>query len=169
MLVATRYAFAVLLQNGEVVCWGNESFKNVLCWQRALHLYSSDTMFTAILEDNEVITWNSGTWNSGKQHLVINSIHCGTPYSFVALTKNGELVSWGADGSDANIPQGKFTSLLCASNMLAVYTNKTVLVWKHHFPSPYRYDHVETIHASRYTFVLKMPTNITILSRYPRT
>ena len=101
---SSHSAFAALLGDGSVVCWGElapywtlaiqEQLKNVL------HIQASDYAFAAIRVDGSVVTWGAehfgGNSNAAQGQLKdvqhIQRRHAG----FAAILADGSVVSWGA-------------------------------------------------------------------------
>ena len=161
-LHATHKGFVVLLDNGTIVLWGFTSIgrcQEQLNKQITVKLFSSPGVFAAISQNNEVSVWDSKYSSQIQQtkNVHVNSIVtvCGRQSSFIALTCDGELTSWGEDCHDCPITdKDKVKSLHMSSKRLAAHMkNDDVIIWKSSHICGY-YNNIKTVHASRSVFVL---------------
>eukprot|EP01060_Flectonema_neradi_P034370 TRINITY_DN6014_c0_g1_i2.p1 TRINITY_DN6014_c0_g1~~TRINITY_DN6014_c0_g1_i2.p1 ORF type:complete len:1565 (+),score=272.96 TRINITY_DN6014_c0_g1_i2:45-4739(+) len=98
--VATRAAFAVLLQNGEIVAWGDEESggKMPQIDEPAIQLFATRAAFTALLQSGKVVSWGHGLLGGHNpfEHLISNVINVFTTSgAFAALTDSFQLHTWG--------------------------------------------------------------------------
>lgn len=111
-VVSNYGAFAAIMTNGKVVCWGDPSYGGDYTTlpstlksgpRSATKIYSTSQAFAAILDDGSVVTWGASP-NGGDSSNVASMLDgtinvvsiSATFYSFAALRSDGSVVMWGA-------------------------------------------------------------------------
>lgn len=118
-IVSTAEACAALLENGDVVAWGNAEYGGVidrvigsLLRENVVRLTATSYAFAAILRDGTVVTWGDGRGGgdskSVRQELVDVTEILANEGAFLARTQSGGAVVWGARGfgGDSNFARG---------------------------------------------------------------
>lgn len=105
-IAAASKAFAAVRDDGEIVVWGNLSYRGEGRVPEhespAVQVEGGRYHFTALLEDGSVIAWGENTYKqsdvpaalNGKKVTYLSSNY----YQNYAITDNNELVSWGLKG-----------------------------------------------------------------------
>lgn len=111
-VVSNYGAFAAIMTNGKVICWGDPSYGGDYATlpstlksgpRSATKIYSTSQAFAAIMDDGSVVTWGASP-NGGDSSTVaamldgtIDAVSISaTFYSFAALRSDGSVVMWGA-------------------------------------------------------------------------
>lgn len=112
IIVSNVDAFAVLLENGNVLAWGNpneggkipQNTKNLL--KNVTMLASTKSAFAALLADGSVITWGNGGAIPKKTQTKLKNVKLifSNEYAFVALLDNGDVLAWGHETWGGKIP-----------------------------------------------------------------
>eukprot|EP00435_Cladocopium_sp_Y103_P075213 s15_g55.t1 len=143
-LASTRRAFAAWRHGGGVVCWGTaltaaerrsmERLKNVRM------VLGSDSSFTAILEDGEVVAWGNPNSRLTCNHqgmrtpLTVQQIRA-SDYAFAAVLADQSVITWGhhSFGGNSSSVQDQLSNVLdVVSSQRAFAATKTdgsVVTW----------------------------------------
>ena len=97
---STRAAFAVLLQNGEILTWGDEESGGHVpkIKEPAIQLFATRAAFTALLRSGRVVSWGHGLLGGHNpyQHLIKDTISVfATSGAFTAMTTDFKIHTWG--------------------------------------------------------------------------
>ncbi|NLL22960.1 MAG: ABC transporter permease subunit [Tissierellia bacterium] len=105
-VAASAKAFAAVREDGEIIVWGNLSYKGEgrvpEHTSPAVQVDGGRYHFTALLEDGSVIAWGDNTykqsivpaWLDGKTVKYLSSDY----YQNYALTEDNEFIAWGLKG-----------------------------------------------------------------------
>eukprot|EP00439_Symbiodinium_sp_Y106_P052683 s526_g7.t1 len=144
---ASCSAFAVILDDGSVVTWGDaenggdssavqDQLKNVQ------QIQASGRAFAAILDDGSVVTWgaaDSGGDSSAVQDQLkaVQQIRASRYGAFAAILDDGFVVTWGDAeyGGDSSAVQGQLKYVqqiqACAGAFAAILGDGCVVTWGH--------------------------------------
>ena len=108
-IATTRGAFAALRDDGQIVSWGcrnsggdcSEIVGRVLQRGGAREILSAGCAFVAILKDMSVVCWGEITGIRPNITDVVQ-LACTQRGSFAALTRTGDVVTWGCEFCDGN-------------------------------------------------------------------
>ena len=145
---ATDSAFAAILADGSVVCWGHANRGgDSSCVNRKLRgvqqIQATDSAFAAILADGSVVCW--GHENRGGDSSCVNRKLRGvqqiqaTDSAFAAILADGSVVCWGDEirGGDSScvnralIVRGAQQIQATDSAFAAILADGSVLCWGH--------------------------------------
>lgn len=154
-IVSNYGAFAGIMTNGKVVCWGDPSFggnyaalptllkSGVLT---ATKIVSSAQAFAAIMSNGSVITWGASS-HGGDSTVVANSLDgtidvvsiSATQSAFAALRADGSVIVWGNNTYGETMGAGESAALngtipvtsiqATASAFAALRSNGSVITW----------------------------------------
>jgi len=120
IIVSTLSAFAALLENGDVVAWGDEDLggriPNKKLLQNVTTIISNAYAFAALLDNGSVFAWgeqfNGGQIPYDTQTKLQNiKMIFSSDSAFAALLENGDVVAWGSPWHGGWIPYDIQTKL----------------------------------------------------------
>lgn len=135
-IVSNNGAFAAILNNGKVICWGDSLFggdySNLpsalkIGPLKAIKLASTYNAFAAIMDNGSVIAW--GNSSAGGDTSLVAPLLNGSPavthiattkLAFAALRSDGTVVAWGESNYGGFIPSPKVSNL---TNVTTLYAN----------------------------------------------
>lgn len=154
-IVSNYGAFAAIMTNGKVVCWGDPSFGgNYVSLPNTLKsgpltatkIVSTSQAFAAIMNDGSVITWGASSYG-GDSSSVATSLDgtidvvsiSATQSAFAALRANGSVIMWGNSSYGGSVGAGFLGALngsvpvvsiqATASAFAARRSNGSVIAW----------------------------------------
>ena len=129
-IVSTRAAFAALREDGQIVTWGCRDSggdcgalaEHVMRSGGAQEIHSAGCAFVAILKDMSVVCWGQITGIHPNVTDVVQ-LACTMRGSFAALTRAGDVVTWGCEFCD-----GQTYKVFHYPNVIGVFGHDTGFV-----------------------------------------
>jgi len=123
LIFSSARAFAVILENGSVVAWGNPRFGGEIPDEIQIQLknvkmiFSNLKAFAALLDDHSVLSWGCGKFGGKIAESIQTQLHniqiiVSTDGAFAALKRDGSVIAWGDPYLGGAIPPELQTRLL---------------------------------------------------------